>query len=107
LRFIFLGKELRDAEVMGDIKTRTKSDSLCIHLVIRERAQSSPGSTPVVTPTVHYSGSPVKVREGPLHDRFPKEEESEEEKSEEVDQEAAAHFHAVTVSERELSGENK
>lgn len=117
LRFIFLGKELLDDEVVSDICQRCTSGVMTMHLVIRERNIASPGNTPKVTPTVHYSGSPVKVRQGPLipdrsletasNNASDSNSDSDSgaahsNEDEEHQEEAAAHFHAVTVSEREL-----
>jgi len=110
MRFIFLGKELKDEDNMEEIRKRASTAEPTVHLVVRERNIASPGSTPQTTPTVHYAGSPVKVREGPLIPKPPgmddddsDERENDENQPEEEELEAAAHFHAVTVSEREMS----
>ena len=112
LRFIFLGKELLDAEVLENIAARCTADLMTIHLVIRERNVASPGNTPLITPTIHYAGSPaVRVRKGPLiadDSSVPSTEDKAQsdpaiDGDEEEEEEAPVHFHAVTVSEKELS----
>jgi len=118
LRIIFLGKEVRDEETVAELRARANSEPVVVHLIVRERNPGSPG-TPK-TPTIHYAGSPsVNVRRGPLlgadaaapttpgspapvpgmpvssPDTAPTTPATGE-------QEADVHFHAVTVSEREL-----
>ncbi len=117
LRIIFLGKELRDDELVADLRARSHSDYVVVHLIVRERVPGSPG-TPT-TPTVHYANSPVRVRSGPLMgaedatspataaagNAVPSSPAAPASSAPAVDEdeEAEAHFHAVTVSERELT----
>jgi hypothetical protein len=97
---------------MSDLMDRSKTDKLVLHLIVRDRSPGSPG-TPT-TPTVHYVGSPaVRVRPGPLladpttpsttTPAIPQYPADDSAASPAPQEEAEAHFHAVTVSERELT----
>lgn len=89
-------------EKLSDLMEKSKSEKLVLHLIVRDRNPGSPGS-PAATPTLHYEGSPARrVRPGPLLGEEPSSSPSSS-PSEPPQEEAEAHFHAVTVSERELT----
>lgn len=99
LRFIFLGKEVQDSDKLQELKNRTKSsDVVTIHLVIRER---NPGS-----PTTPQMPSPAKIHRTPIRQPNFDQEDNKEKETEppsEEEQVQEPHFHAVTVSEKELN----
>lgn len=93
MRMIFLGKELDNSQPLQEALARATVDPVTVHLHVPKReATSQP-----VTPTVHYPTSPVK----PKRERENAGGENAME-AEEDDDEQDPHFHAVTVSEREL-----
>jgi hypothetical protein len=114
------------------LRERSKADPVPIHMVVRDRAASEPGSpaSPAFrpTPTVHYEGSPVRrplfpaettdAAEGvnsPASDQQQQQQHACNGGGGDANtpcscgnthaptEEAEPHFHAVTVSERELA----
>lgn len=98
LRFIFCGKELGDSDAISEVRSRSKTEAVVIHLVVRERNPSSPMTPTSVAP--ERASESVRVRPGPLLGEAPP---TPPETPEHQRPEQEAHFHAVTVSERELS----